>query len=159
MKPNKEVRRHRLNQKSGKTAESITRKSIQNRLDIAAEYLERDGHFDLAAKVDYYCAQLDTCTPENLPLIKRALSRVLDDGRSRVPEVAAPADRVVKAQAATQKARRVSDKKRETIKRRLSAIAAKRKKAKNMLESFREDRKERLRIKAEKMRRTRKNTQ
>jgi len=153
MKPDNKSRKPNLQRKTA--APGVTRKAIQNRLDIAAEYMEREGHFDLAAKVDYYCARIEACTPEEIPLIKRALSRVLEDGRSRVPAQTPPEERVVKAQAATQKARRVAAKKHETIKRRLKAIAAKRKKAKDMLESFRESRKERLRKKAEKMRQSR----
>lgn len=140
---------------SQKSAHTFSKKAIQDRLDVAAEYLEREGHHDLAAKIDYYCARLDGCSPDEVPLIKRALARIIEDGRSRIPTQTPPqnTERVAKARAATQRARRSAENKKAAIKRRLKEIATRRKKAKDMLESFRASRKERLRKRAEDLRR------
>jgi len=141
-------------------ASTFSKEAVQNRLDLSAEYFEREGHHDLAAKVDYYCAKLDGCGPDGFSLIKRALARVLEEGRSRIPKVKGavqqPSQRVEKARAATRKVRRSPTTKKAAIKRRLKAIAAKRKKAKDMLESFRESRKARLRKRSENLKRSRK---
>jgi uncharacterized membrane protein YqiK len=123
---------------------AIDKTAVQKELDLAAHELEKAGHKDLADKVDYFGDRLMRATAGEVPLVRRALSRVLDEAKRRM-RAAEPKDdaRVEKAKHATTQARRVSAVKKEVLRRRLLEIASKRKAAMKRLESLREGRQER----------------
>jgi hypothetical protein len=119
--------------------------AVQKELDMAAEELEKAGHSDLAMRVDYYGDRLMAANAAEVPLLRRALSRVLDEANRRMKAVKKeePPENVKKAQAATSNVRRVSDERKAVFVKRLREIAAKRQEARNKLEALRASRKER----------------
>ena len=119
--------------------------AVQKELDMAAEELEKAGHADLASKVDYYGGRLMTATAGEVPLLRRALSRILDEAKRRMAAVEKkePSEAEKKAQAATQNTRRAGDARKELFQRRLKEIAVRRDAAKNKLNALRAARQER----------------
>ena len=119
--------------------------AVQKELDMAAEELEKAGHADLAGKVDYYGGRLMTATAGEVPLLRRALSRILDEAKRRMAAVEKkePSEAEKKAQAATQNTRRAGDARKELFQRRLKEIAVRRDAAKNKLNALRTARQER----------------
>jgi hypothetical protein len=124
----------------------ITIKSAQRQLDLAAEELEQAGHPDLAEKVDYYNSRLASAAKGEIPLIKRALSRIQIEAKKRMKKDAQKdkPEKEKKAAAATLKARRSSDKRKEALRKKLREIAARRKRTASRLEKLRMARQERL---------------
>ena len=53
----------------------------QDQLDLAASELEKAGFADLAEKVDYYANRLMKATASEIPLVKRALSRIQQEAK------------------------------------------------------------------------------
>jgi hypothetical protein len=123
----------------------FNREETQSQLDIAASQLEEAGFADLAEKVDYYADRLLKATAGELPLIKRALHRVQQEAKKRLDALhkAQPATKADKAENATLKARRSSESRKETLKRRLKTIVSNRKKAAEKLEALRLERQSR----------------
>jgi len=119
--------------------------TAQSQLDLAASELENAGFADLAEKVDYYADRLMKATASEIPLVKRALHRVQKEAKKRLDaaQKAKPATKEDKAKAATLKARRSSESRKATLKRRLKTIVANRKKAAEKLEALRENRQKR----------------
>lgn len=58
-------------------------KAIQKQLDFAASELDRQGHEDLANKVDFYSDRLQRASSNEVPLIRRALIRVNLEAKRR----------------------------------------------------------------------------
>lgn len=123
----------------------MDKKAVQERLDKAAEALDRAGHADLAARIDYYSDKLVTASEEEEPLIRRSLARVYNEAKRRMAScVENLGEKAVKAKEATTKSRRSADQRKKTAKKRLEAIAAKRKEAKKTLEALQLARKDRV---------------
>lgn len=120
-------------------------KAVQHELDLAASELEKAGHADLAEKVDYYADRLVKASTGEVPLIRRALSRIMDEAKRRIQAKEAPAQarNVQKAEHATTSARRVGSARAEVLRRRLLALAAKRKQAAERIDALRNSREER----------------
>ena len=119
--------------------------AVQRELDLAAEELEKAGHKDLAARVDYYGSRLINATVVEVPLLQRAIARILVEAKKciQATEKEEPKEEAKKAQAAVMKTRRVSTARKETLKKRLQEIIARRKVAKQKLEVLRVARQER----------------
>jgi len=119
--------------------------AARDQLDLAANELEKAGFADLAEKVDYYAARLMKATASEIPLVKRALSRIQQEAKKRLGAAQKPkaATKKDKATAATSKSRRAGEARKATLKRRLKTIVANRKKAAERLEALRADRQER----------------
>jgi len=115
------------------------KKAAQAQLDLAATELENAGFADLAEKIDYYSDRLMKATASEISLVKRALSRIQQEAKKRLNAVqkTKPATNADKAKAATLKSRRSSDSRKETLKRRLKTIVARRKQAEEKLEALR----------------------
>jgi hypothetical protein len=112
--------------------------AVQKELDLAAHELEKAGHKDLAERVDYYGDRLMKVTAGEVPLLRRALSRVLDEAKRRMQGAKQqPSAAATKAHHAVARSRRASDPRKEALKRKLMEIAAKRKQAARRLESLR----------------------
>jgi hypothetical protein len=133
------------------------KEAAQSQLDLAANELEKSGFADLAEKVDYYNNRLMKAGASEIPLIKRALHRIQQEAKKRLSaaQKAKPATKEDKANAATLKSRRSSESRKETLKRRLKSIVARRKKAAEKLEALRTERQQR-RSKKEQRRHSRK---
>jgi hypothetical protein len=113
--------------------------AVQHELDMAAHELEKAGFTDLAETVDYYANRLINATAGEVPLLRRALSRILDESKRRI-QTAQPKEPTTaesKARTAVDKTRRASDDRKEVLKRRLLEIAAQRKQAAQRLEALR----------------------
>lgn len=126
---------------------SISRKSAQRQLDIAAEELEQAGWADLAEKVDYYNNRLAAADNGEIAIIARALSRIQIEANKRMKNAARKEDKPEKekkAHAATMKARRASENRKEALRKKLREIAARRKRTANRLEKLRAARQARL---------------
>jgi hypothetical protein len=123
----------------------FTKEAVQTEVDMAADELEKAGHTDLAEKVDYYGNRLMVATAGEVPLIRRALSRILEEARRRMGAAAQPepSEEAKKAEHATSRTRRASDTRREVLRRRLMEIVANRKKAMEKLQTLRGARQER----------------
>ena len=117
---------------------------LQSSLDLVAEEMERAGFADLGEKIDYYNDRLTTANAAEVALIKRALRGIHTTAKSRLDHVAPEGEKAQKASAVTLKARRSSVARRETLKRRLQTIIAKRKKAADKLTEVKAARKERV---------------
>jgi hypothetical protein len=123
----------------------FNKEAMQNQLDLAAHELQRAGFMDLAEKVDYYAFRMMTASISELPLIKRALSRLEQEAKKRLDamhKVELPED-ADKAQKAVMNARRAADPRKETLARRLKTLVAKRQQAKRKLEALRASRTQR----------------
>jgi len=129
----------------------FNRKAAQAQLDLAANELESAGFADLAEKVDYYADRLLKASVSEIPLVKRALSRLQQEAKKRLEAVhkTKPATAADKAESATVKARRASLARKAILKRRLKTIVAKRKQAAEHLESLRAKRQTRSNSKVE----------
>jgi len=115
--------------------------AARDQLDLAASELENAGFADLAEKVDYYNYRMMKATASEIPLIKRAISRIQQEATRRFRLTKPKSSvRVSKATAATQNARRATAARKETLKRRLKTIVANRKKAAERLEALRNSR-------------------
>ena len=122
----------------------FNKKAVQDQLDLAASELEKSGFADLAEKVDYYNDRLVKETASELPLIRRALQRILHVAKQRLNEAhKAHPLKSNKARSAVLKSRRSAALRKETSKRRLKTIVAKRKKAAEKLELLRAGRQQR----------------
>lgn len=118
----------------------FSKEAVQTEIDLAADELDKAGHTDLAEKVDYYGNRLMTATAGEVPLIRRALSRILDEARRRMGATAAQPEKsegAKKAEHATTRTRRASDARREVLRRRLMEIVANRKQAMEKLQALR----------------------
>ena len=124
------------------------RQAMQGQLDLAADELEKAGFADLAEKVDYYNDRLLQANLSEIPLIKRALSRVQIEAKKRLKAISTE-KKPDKGKEAVLKARRSSESRKETLRRRLKTIAANRKKAAERLAALRDDRRNRQDRKAE----------
>jgi len=115
------------------------RNAARSQLDLAANELEGAGFADLAEKVDYYAYRLVQASPSEIPLVKRALSRIQQEAKKRLATLQEdqPSAKAAKAKAATLHSRRSADARKETLKRRLKTIVAKRKQAMEKLETLR----------------------
>ena len=120
----------------------FNKQAVQHELDMAAHELDKAGHKDLAEKVDLYGDRLMKATAGEVPLLRRALSRVLDEAKRRMgaAQQEEQPERAAKAQHAVERSRRASDSRKEVLKRRLMAIAAKRKHATRRIEALRDQR-------------------
>lgn len=127
------------------------KKAAQNQLDLAAEELENAGFADLAEKIDYYSYRLTQASATEIPLIKRALSRIRQEAQGRLNKFQKnkPTEKINKAKAATLHARRSSAVRKATLKRRLKTIIAKREHAMKKLEVLRSARQTRRNSKEE----------
>jgi hypothetical protein len=121
------------------------KRAVQRELDLAAEELERAGHFDLAEKVDYYSNRLMQASADEVPLLRRALSRINIEANRRMRYKDEDTDKKRKARSATLKSRRSSEHRKETLRRRLKEIAARRKQAASRLDNLRDKRRKRVR--------------
>jgi len=124
---------------------AFNRKAVQRELDLAATELENAGQTDLAGKVDYYNNRLMQATAGEVPLIRRALSRIMEEAKRRAqPKTGTrPVQAVQKAELATTSARRSGTARAEVLRRRLLALAAKRKQASERIAALRDSREER----------------
>jgi len=121
------------------------KQAVQRELDKASEALDRAGHADLAARIDYYSDKLITASEQEEPLIRRSLARVYNEAKRRMnASVENLSEKAVKAKEATTKSRRSSDQRKATAKKRLVAVAAKRKEALKTLSALKTARKERV---------------
>jgi hypothetical protein len=106
----------------------LDKQDMQNELDKAAMALEKAGFKDLAERVDYYCNRLMAAQATEVPLIKRALSRVREEARKRIvasskrPEPRSKES--VKAEAAVS---RTSLARRLALRKRIRELVASRK--------------------------------
>lgn len=123
----------------------LDKKAVQEELDKAAEALERAGHTDLAARVDYYSDKLAASSDKEATLVRRSLARVYNEAKRRLnASMENISDKAAKAKEATTKSRRSSAKRKATAKKRLKAVAAKRKEALKTIESLRVARQKRV---------------
>lgn len=81
-------------------------KAVQKELDLAAEELEKQGHKDLATKVDFYNDRLQRAASKEIPLIRRALQRIqIESARRARKDPSTAKDREAKRAAILERVR------------------------------------------------------